>query len=118
MEGVSSIKYDEDVFGWWGNRYNNNVALFIGDGRWSRHTVRGCSRSIGHSRTETVWYVQYLVRCTNASVTDASVSRIMKMLLELGLSILGGNSMLEGWSGHIVGGCSSRFGDWSQLFGR
>ncbi len=49
MEGVSSIKYDEDVFGWWGNRYNNNVALFIGDGRWSGHTVRDCSRSIGRS---------------------------------------------------------------------
>ncbi len=108
MEGVSSIKYDEDVFGWWGNRYNNNVALFIGDGRWSRHTVRGCSRSIGRSPSVTLWYVQYLVRCTNASV-----SRIMKMLLELGLSILGGNSMLEGWSGHTVRGCSSRFGDWS-----
>ncbi len=78
MEGVSSIKYDEDVFGWWGNRYNNNVALFIGDGRWSGHTVRGCSRSI----VGRMYGTHNMVRCT-----DASVSWIVKMLLELGPSI-------------------------------
>ncbi len=37
---------------------NNDVALFLlgMDGRWSRHTVRGCSSRLS---LVTVWYVQY-----------------------------------------------------------
>ncbi len=44
---------------------NNDVALFIGDGRWSGHTVRGCSRSI----VGRMYGTHNMVRCTDATIS-------------------------------------------------